>query len=139
MDTPSETATDLERPKKGDTFQVLDTPEIRGQGGLAIRDYTYDEGVFRSGAKHMEGSVLRLPVGATITATAIFKDEEGVWATFQYPYQNPLQGYKVLDVCVLIEKRGLGSSEKYMEKVQQSAGAALDELKQEIEAARRQA
>lgn len=139
MDTAPESNSVSEIPKKGDTFQVLDTPEIREAGGLAVHDYTQEGIQFKVGPKHMEEKLVRLPVGTTIQATQLFKNEEGIWATFEYPYQGPNQAPKVLKLCILIEEvRGL-SRVKHMEKVQQSAGAALDELRKEIEASRGQA
>lgn len=140
MDTLSESSAAPELPKKGDTFQVLNTPEIQAAGGLAVRDYIVGEGgQIKVGAKHLEDKVVRLPVGATIQAQQVFKDQEGIWATFEYAYSGPNQAPKVLKLCVLIEEfRGL-SRVKHMEKVEQSAGSALDQLRKEIEASRGQA
>lgn len=129
-------------PRPGDSFQVMDTPEARAMGGLAVRDFREEEGRFVVGGKHIEDKVVRMPVGTVVTIDKAFKDKNEIWVIFRYKYHNPNQGEKELRVCALVQDSGLGTSRSYMERVDaaklaenthEATQAGLDALKREIE------
>lgn len=135
MDVASESPAELdEKPKKGDTFQVMDTQEVRGSGGLAVRDFSEEGGVLHAGTKHMEDVIVRMPVGTRITVERAFRDEGGTWVIFDYPYKGRNHPLKTLRVCALVEEKQGFTKKNYMEKVKASpTEAALEQLRNEIQ------
>ncbi len=135
MDTASESAPELdEKPKKGDTFQVMDTQELREHGGLAVHDFSEEGGVLHAGSKHMEDVIVRMPVGTRITVERAFRDEGGTWVIFDYLYEGRNHSPKTLKVCALVEEKQGFTKKNYMEKVKLSpTGAMLEQLKNEIQ------
>jgi hypothetical protein len=130
-ETPSNSP---EVPRKGEHFIVLDTPEIRAADGLATHDVVREGGEVRSGTKHMEDKIVRLPIGSTVEVKEVFVDRSGVWIIFDYKYQNPIQGEKNLTLCAMVETRGSFNRTRYLEKTEKvsSAAEALKALRDEI-------
>lgn len=138
MDTAAESPSQPEKndaPRKGDVFRVMDTPEIRGAGGLMLHHVDEKDGVLSSGDDCLDDKIVRLPVGTKVTVQQVFKDEEGVWVVFDYPYMNQTQGQKTLHGCALVEKISTFSRTPYMEKVSETA-SALEQLRMEIQSSR---
>lgn len=135
MDTASESLPQPEKnemPRKGEVFRVMDTPEIRGAGGLMLHKVEEKGGVLSGGEDYLEDKIVRMPVGTKVSVLQVFKDEKGLWVVFDYPYVNPNQGNKTLRACAMVEKISTFSRTPYMEKVTETA-SALEQLRMEIQ------